>query len=111
MKGKWIDEIDYNVLFNPQEDFPWRFVPRGGQEVPGDAWQDWQALGYDRHSIRSDPLFVDPARGDYRVQNNSPARRIGFENFPMHTFGLREDYRNRWQQRSVRSPDHGPSLR
>ena len=98
LKGKWIDEIDYNVLFNPQGDFPWRFVPRGGQEVPGDAWQDWQAMGYDRHSIRSDPLFVDPARGDYRVQNNSPARKIGFENFPMHKFGLREDYENRWQQ-------------
>jgi hypothetical protein len=44
--------------------------------------------GCDAHSLVGDPLFVDPARGDYRVQDGSPALRLGFQNFPMEQFGV-----------------------
>jgi hypothetical protein len=36
-----------------------------------------------------DPLFVDPAHGDLRVKDGSPALKLGFRNFPMDQFGVR----------------------
>ena len=47
-------------------------------------------VGWDLNSIVADPLFVDPARGDYRVREGSPAMKIGFENFPMDQFGVKK---------------------
>ncbi|MCP4247787.1 MAG: hypothetical protein GY778_12130, partial [bacterium] len=55
--------------------------------LAGNTWDQWRNLGYDRHSVFADPLFVDPLGGDYRVKENSPALEIGFRNFPMTGFG------------------------
>lgn len=33
-------------------------------------------------------MFLDPPRGDYRVREDSPARKLGFQNFPMDQFGV-----------------------
>ncbi|MGB6041728.1 MAG: PDZ domain-containing protein [Pirellulales bacterium] len=66
----WGDQIDYNLM-------------------PSDAdLQRSYALGLDEHSLAGDPLFVDPAGGDYRVQNDSPALKLGFKNFAMDQFGV-----------------------
>src|SRR5208337_4117382 len=46
-----------------------------------------QQSGRDEHSIVADAQFVDPARGDYRVKDGSPALALGFVNFPMNQFG------------------------
>jgi len=46
--------------------------------------------GRDAHSLTGDALFVDPASGDYRVRDNSPALSLGFVNFPMDRFGVRK---------------------
>lgn len=46
--------------------------------------------GVDTHSAWGDPLFVDPANGDYRVKPGSPALKVGFENFPMDRFGVQK---------------------
>ena len=35
-------------------------------------------------------MFVDPAKGDYRVKEGSPAFTIGFTNFPMDQFGVKK---------------------
>lgn len=47
-----------------------------------------QAAGTDARSRAGDPLFVDPAAGDFRVANGSPALEVGFVNFPMDRFGV-----------------------
>ncbi len=47
-----------------------------------------QGSGVDHHSLTGDALFVDPAKGDYRVKEGSPAMTVGFENFPMEGFGV-----------------------
>ncbi len=49
----------------------------------------FQNQGCDLDSVVGDPQFIDPAAGDYRIGPNSPARTIGFENFPMDQFGVR----------------------
>lgn len=45
--------------------------------------------GCDANSLAGDPMFVDPAKGDFRVREGSPALKMGFVNFPMDQFGVR----------------------
>jgi hypothetical protein len=47
----------------------------------------WKKTGNDVHSVFEDPLFVDPANGNYQVKENSPALKVGFQNFDMTDFG------------------------
>ena len=49
-----------------------------------------QVDGWDEHSIVGDPLFIDPANGDFRVKEGSPAFDVGFKNFPMDQFGVKK---------------------
>ena len=49
-----------------------------------------QAKGWDANSVAGDPMFVDPAKGDFRVKEGSPALAIGFKNFPMDRFGVKK---------------------
>jgi hypothetical protein len=83
-----IAQCDYNVYF-----------AAGGQElrVRGlDAetatLAAWQQLGFDRHSIVADPLFVDPAKNDFRLRPDSPAYRLGFRPIPFGEIGLQKKH-------------------
>ncbi|TWT91230.1 sulfatase-like hydrolase/transferase [Neorhodopirellula pilleata] len=49
-----------------------------------------EKLGWDKHSVLGDPMFVDPASGDFRVKEGSPALQLGFKNFPMDQFGVKK---------------------
>lgn len=46
--------------------------------------------GADANSAAGDPRFIAPAGGDYRVQADSPALALGFQNFPMDQFGVKK---------------------
>jgi len=70
-KNKWGKEIDRN-LFTTSEADRIKFA----------------ANGCDVHSLVGDPMFIDPAKGDYRVKAGSPALQLGFKNFPMDQFGV-----------------------
>ena len=48
-----------------------------------------QKFGGDQKSLIGNADFVDPLSGDYRVQRDSPAVQLGFRNFPMTNFGVR----------------------
>ena len=70
----------------------WATAPGEPPEQRVYTLTEWQELGYDRHSVFADPLFVDPEHDDYRVRDGSPALGIGFENFDMRSFGTTADY-------------------
>ena len=38
----------------------------------------------------ADAQLIDPAHGDYRVKDGSPALALGFVNFPMDQFGVQK---------------------
>jgi hypothetical protein len=74
----WGADMDNNLLH----------TPGAVGSVPAVRLQEQS--GRDRHSVAADAQFVDPASGDYRVKDESPARSLGFENFPMDRFGVRK---------------------
>ena len=92
-QGPWLEEIDHNCFYSDLGEFVARARPRGAAEGRKYSLDEWQALGFDQHSIFADPLFVDPAHGDYRVRPESPALKLGFENFDMSHVGLTQDFR------------------
>ena len=70
-KGK---RVDGNLFFVADPNVKDRFVQ----------------FGWDVNSIAADPLFVDPAKGDFQVKEGSPAFDIGFKNFSMDQFGVKK---------------------
>ncbi len=93
--GPWLEEIDYNCFFSDIGRFEVRIVEREKSERRCDL-EAWRALGYDHHSVYADPLFIDPANNDYRVRPESPARKLGFENFEMGQWGLTQAFPESW---------------
>ena len=56
----WAQELDYNLMHR-----------EGATNAPATRLQ--KQSGRDEHSIVADAQFVDPAQGDYRVKDGSPA--------------------------------------
>ncbi len=69
--------------------------PRWGREIDSNLLPDEPALarsrslGLDSHSLAGDPRFQNPAHGDFRVAEDSPALSVSFRNFAMDAFGVR----------------------
>lgn len=74
----WGKEMDFNL------------VQQSSATTSAPATQLQQQSGRDEHSIVADAQFVDPARGDYRVKDGSPALALGFVNFSMDRFGVQK---------------------
>jgi len=70
-KGK---KIDNNLFFSADKGVKLKFA----------------RFGWDKLSVIDDPLFIDAANGDFRVQDDSPALKLGFKNFPMDQFGVKK---------------------
>ena len=54
------------------------------------ALKEAQDKGWDANSLAGDAMFLDPAKGDFRVREESPALKLGFKNFPMDRFGVKK---------------------
>ena len=90
------DVFESNIVFGS-------YQPAGG--MPSSKWgksvnknlfgttaparDRFRGQGCDAQSLVGDPQFVDAPEGDYRVQQTSPARALGFKNFRMDQFGVR----------------------
>ena len=64
--------IDYNDIFTGRS-----AATAYVKDVGKLSWAAWRDLGYDKHSINADPLFVNAATQDFRLRNTSPAMRAG----------------------------------
>ena len=51
------------------------------------TFEQWQAMGQDAGSIIANPLFVNPAKGDYTLKPGSPADKVGFKPFDYRSAG------------------------
>ena len=68
---------------------PGEAAERVGMDTGGEpTLEQWRAMGFDRDSIVADPLFVDRERGDYGLQADSPALKLGFEPIDVSRIGL-----------------------
>lgn len=70
LNDHWGDEVDYNLFVNEAD------------------LKKAQALGLDVNSVFGDPKFVDATTGNYQLSDDSPGLALGFENFPMDSFGV-----------------------
>ncbi len=43
------------------------------------TWKMWQATGLDAHSQQANPKFKEASKDDYRLSDDSPALRMGFQ--------------------------------
>ncbi|HWL09744.1 MAG TPA: right-handed parallel beta-helix repeat-containing protein [Planctomicrobium sp.] len=64
----------------------------------GKSFQEWQQTGQDKGSLIADPLFVDPMNGNFHLRPDSPASKIGFEEFDYSQAGVTGD--EAWKQRA-----------
>lgn len=85
------DVFRKNIVLKPY--FPIQ-IKDWGKEVDFNLFPDTKALDAakanqtDAHSLAGDPMFVDPAKGNYEVKAGSPAFKVGFTNFPLDEFGV-----------------------
>jgi len=78
--GGWksLPEMDHNLWFSDQGVMANWF----GKIL--ETFQDYQTTtGLDRQSVFADPRFIDPARGDFRLAPESPARKLRADGGPV----------------------------
>lgn len=57
-------------------------------QFPNDTtWSQWQASGQDLHGHVADPLFADPANGNFTLLPSSPAFAMGIQQIDL-AFGV-----------------------
>lgn len=90
-----IRRSDYNLLFRSDGEMT---VCLKQEDTHPETWltlEEWRTLpghAFDSNSLVEDPGFMDPEKGDYRLQSHSPSYRLGFEDFNLQDIGLEADY-------------------
>jgi len=70
-------EADYNIYFCS-----------ANEGLADETLKQNQSKGVDTHGQSIDPLFVDPENGDFRLQPNSPALKMGISSLDFSQAGL-----------------------
>ncbi|MDQ8183473.1 right-handed parallel beta-helix repeat-containing protein [Pelagicoccus sp. SDUM812005] len=89
------DEVFSNIFMIPHQEIRVGF---GGKRVDGNIFHSNdpsiteydEAWNWENNALVAELEFVDPANGDFRLKDGSPAFDYGFENFPMDQFGVKK---------------------
>ena len=65
-------DMDYNLWYNPEQQLD-------SLKWAGFSWEEWQESGKDVHSVFANPMFINPEDFDFRLMENSPAFKLGFQ--------------------------------
>ncbi|MBI2844275.1 MAG: isochorismatase family protein [Armatimonadetes bacterium] len=106
----WTDEVlgqsDYNLFFrSPGWDYVIETQTVSEKTPQKLSLTDWQAKGYDVHSVIADPLIVNAGRGDYRLRPESPALKLGFLPIDVAKIGIRSRAAEAPSNQSAESKD------
>ncbi len=74
--------VDNNVYYNRDGRYSFRQM----------TLDDWRRRGLDAHTQFADPRFVDRQQHDYRLQPDSPALTLGFQEIDATEIGLKADF-------------------
>ncbi len=91
--GNMTDAAWSNSLFNCSSNLYWNFAGQAFHFM-NRSFTEWQAGGQDAGSLHADPLFEDPAQGDFRLKRSSPAYALGFEPFDISAAGLEPAFKD-----------------
>ncbi len=58
-------------------------------DFAGQTFEKWKEKGMDRNSIIADPMFEDPAKGNFRLKEGSPAAKVKFEPIDLSEVGAK----------------------
>lgn len=86
--SNWSNEnyqMDRNVYFDARPE-----ATPATMKFAGATLAEWRQRGHDANSLVADPLFVAPEKGDFRLQPNSPALKLGFKPIDLSRVGVRE---------------------
>ena len=83
-------QADYNLFYDGSDDVT-LYSNTGAREEPFADWRS--ATGFDTQSLITDPLFMEPDKNDYRLQLDSPAYRLGFQDIWLENIGLLPSFR------------------
>jgi len=86
-----VNNLDYGTT-ESDHNLIWHFgkaltISSLKQHPASRQWQEWRKLGFERHSVIADPLFVDADNDDYRLKPDSPAFKLGFKPIPVERIG------------------------
>jgi hypothetical protein len=76
--------MDFNLFYDTRLASAPESIKFGGATV-----EQWRQRGHDVHSTFADPLFVAPEQGDFRLKDNSPALKVGFQPIDLRSVGVR----------------------
>ncbi len=89
--------IDRNIYFRP--------AAASQADTPKEAFlAALRARGHDANSHYGDPMFVAPAKGDFRFRPGSPAVKLGIRPLDLTTVGLTGDFPKRFKPRTAPAP-------
>ena len=81
---------DFNLFYNRDGKYTVSGIPCGGSL---ESWRRFHDGKYDRNTLTTDPLFLDPRGGDYRLRYDSPAYSLGIKDIVYGNIGLLPDFK------------------
>ena len=92
-----VTELTLQFQFNSSQGWAEISDLRLDEVEPATEWEAWQMAGADTHSVVANPLLTDPEHGDFTLQPESPALKLGFESIPFRDIGpYQDDARATW---------------